>query len=63
MRIKDILRIVFVLLVTFDLFSQNVNYSINNEIVSLLPDSVKIVALGDPTHQEGNKKTCKGERI
>lgn len=50
--LKNVFRIAFVLFITFGSFSQNEDYTINNEIVKLLPDNVEIVALGDPTHQE-----------
>src|SRR5690606_33047751 len=33
-------------------FSQNINYPINKNIATSIPNEVKIVGLGDPTHQE-----------
>lgn len=33
-------------------FSQNINYPINKNIATSIPNEVKIVDLGDPTHQE-----------
>lgn len=36
----------------FSLSGQDLDYSINDRIVSSLSDSVSIVGLGDPTHQE-----------
>lgn len=43
---------VLVIFLHFRLSGQELDYSVNNHIVSSLSDSISIVGLGDPTHQE-----------
>jgi erythromycin esterase-like protein len=43
---------VLVIFLNISLSGQELDYSINNQIVSSLADNISIVGLGDPTHQE-----------
>lgn len=50
--IKIYLFIVFITLINFPIQAQDIDYSVNEIILSELPDNVQIIGLGDPTHQE-----------
>lgn len=42
----------FVTLITFSIQAQDFDYTVNEVILSKLPENVQIIGLGDPTHQE-----------
>lgn len=46
------LSLFFVALINFSIQAQDLDYTVNEVILSKLPDNVQIIGLGDPTHQE-----------
>lgn len=46
------LSIFFITLINFSIQAQDIDYSVNEVILSKLPENVQIIGLGDPTHQE-----------